>query len=98
MEAVLLMLGVAVVGLGRGVDAAAYRRLLHPVGVSEVEATLKGALVFCRMDVGEGQGEEKIEARLDQLPPASMVDCFRGPTETQRRPLNCDKAIFVLSR
>lgn len=57
MEAVLLMLGVGVVGFRRDVDAA-HRRLLHPVGVSEVETTLKGALVFCRMDEGEDQGEE----------------------------------------
>lgn len=58
MEAVLLMLGVGVVGFRRDVDAA-HRRLLHPVGVSEVEATLKGALVFCRTDEGEDQGEEQ---------------------------------------
>lgn len=46
VEAVLLMLAVGVVRLRRDVDPA-HRRLLHPVGVSEVEAALEGALVFC---------------------------------------------------
>lgn len=44
MEAILLMGGVGV-GICRDVDAA-NGRLVHPVGVSEVEAALKGALVF----------------------------------------------------
>lgn len=45
VEAVLLMGGV---GVGVSGDAA-NGRLVHPVGVSEVEAALKGALVFWEM-------------------------------------------------
>lgn len=56
VEAVLLMGGVGV-----GIVDAANGCLVHPVGVSEVEAALKGALVFWEMRrrKGRGRGEEE---------------------------------------
>ena len=51
MEAIGLMGGV-VVRVGQ--DVAAADRLLHPVRVSKMEATLEAALVVCGEERGEG--------------------------------------------